>query len=99
MNEKSSPFIDPDSPPLTPERAAKLRRLDPAPLVSETFKAWREGRLEPLMKRRLPVSLDPEVFEHFQALGDDWEDRMNVVLRDAIEATTSGVLQSGRKRA
>lgn len=95
------PEPDPENPEWTDEDFARARpaREVLSPEVLATFRAWRDGLTEPRMKRRLPVSLDPDVFEHFQAMGEDWEDRMNAVLRRAQDENVSAIAQPRRERA
>ncbi len=31
------------------------------------------------------MRLDSDILDHFRAMGDDWEDRLNAVLRKQVE--------------
>ena len=40
----------------------------------------------PDSKLRVRMRLDSDILDHFRAKGDDWEDRLNAVLRKQVES-------------
>jgi uncharacterized protein (DUF4415 family) len=76
----------------TPEEDAEIRRAaaddpDTIPdLVDAIEKGWvrRIGRPKSENpKKQITLRLDAEVIEHFRAMGDGWQGRMNAALRKA----------------
>ena len=64
-------MADPDAIPMTDEEFARARRISPAEFFDH-----------------LPVAvrLDRDVVDRLKATGPGWEERVNIILRKALEA-------------
>ena len=80
---------DDDTPELTAERAARLRRArDVFPeYVLAQFKRSPGRPRSPSPKRQMTIRLDDEVVEYFKAGGPGWQSRINTALRRAAGFT------------
>jgi uncharacterized protein (DUF4415 family) len=71
---------DPDAPPLTDEQ---MRAMVPMRVL--------RGRPKLANKKQLvSIRYSPEVIDYFRASGAGWQSRMDAVLKDYIEAYSTG---------
>jgi uncharacterized protein (DUF4415 family) len=71
---------DPDAPPLTDEQ---MRAMVPMRVL--------RGRPKLANKKQLvSIRYSPEVIDYFRASGAGWQSRMDAVLKDFIEAHSTG---------
>jgi len=72
---------DPDALPLTDEQMSAM-----APM-----RALRRGRPKLAFKKQLiSIRYSPEVIDYFRASGAGWQARMDAVLKDYVEAHSTG---------
>lgn len=73
-------LADPDNPPLTGERLARMRR---DPEKAARMKKKTRGPQKAPTKVDVHIKLDPDVIAHFKADGGGWQTRVNAALRKA----------------
>ena len=74
----------------TPEEAAKMRALSESRMKAEAVASKSDEGGNPTTE--VTLWLDIEVLDKFKACGDDWQARINAVLRAALER---GALKAG----
>lgn len=93
----AKPWVDPDdAPELTDEWFAKAVRFkggEPVEnVITQVQTKARGGRPKsPNPKQAITLRLDPDVLDHFRALGPGWQTRINDALRDVAGLRNTAV--------